>query len=107
MHTVTDPSELPDEQVQLVAAAAEDRGRLRVCVKADTKGRAVRSKHERFFDPDDRTVAAHYIDLLIELERLLLFRQAGGRETYELTNFGWLVSRKLKENTDNTERRPT
>ena len=97
MHTVTDPSELSSEQLHLVAAAAENRGQISICVKADTKGRAARTKLERFFDPDDRSVAARYIDLLSELERLLLFRQAGGRDNYELTNFGWLVSRKLKE----------
>ena len=97
MHTVTDPKDLTPQQIELVAAAAENQGRLNVCVKADTHGRAVRGKKAKFFDPNDRRVAAQYIDLLSELEKLLLLRQAGRRDTYELTNFGWLVSRKLRE----------
>jgi hypothetical protein len=97
MNTVTDPSLLSPEQREMIAAAARNRGKLQVCVRAETHGPAVCGKTEKFFDPDDRDVAARYIERLRELERLLLMGQAERRGVYELTNFGWLISRKLRQ----------
>ena len=95
MHTVTDPKDLTSEQTELIMAASRNRGRLSICVRSDTNGRAVRGKDERFFDPDDRQLASRYIDTLMGLEKLLLVRQNDSRGNYELTNFGWLICRKL------------
>jgi hypothetical protein len=97
MNTVTDPSQLSAEQCELIAAASRNRGKLQIFVRAETHGPAVHGKTEKFFDPNDRDVAARYIDRLRELERLLLIGQAERRGVYELTNFGWLISRKLRE----------
>jgi hypothetical protein len=93
----TDPSQLSSEQRELLSAAVGNRGRLRVCIRAGTHGRAVHAKEEKFFDPDDPQVAARYVDSLKQLERQLLVRQADKRDTYELTNHGWLISRKFTE----------
>jgi hypothetical protein len=95
--TISDPHQLTTQQQQLIVAAMENRGRLQISVRSDTHGRAVRSKEVRFFDPDDRAVAAGYVEALKQLERLLFVRQSGSRESYELTNFGWLIGRKLQQ----------
>ncbi len=97
MHTIADPDELTREEVDLVAAAAGNRGRLAIEVRVDTHGRAVCAKDRKFFSPDDRAVAELYIQSVSRLEQLRLLRQAGGRNAFELTNFGWLISRKLAD----------
>jgi predicted transcriptional regulator len=97
MHTVTDPSELTREQIELIHAAANNRGSLRVSVRATTKGKAISGKQITFFDPHDPHVAESYIESLHQLEHLLLLQQRGQRANYELTNFGWQMSRKLKQ----------
>lgn len=95
MHAISDPEELNLEQRELISAAAENRGRLAVRTQASTQGRAVFGKHRTFFDVDDREFATRFVETLPTLEKLLLMRQAGGRGEYELTNFGWQISRKL------------
>jgi hypothetical protein len=95
METVTTPDQLSTEQCELLAAAAKNRGQLSVCVRSDTNGRAVRGKTERFFDPNNPEIADQYVQGLKEMEGLLLVRQGARRGTFELTNNGWLVSRKL------------
>ena len=49
------------------------------------------------FDPDDREYARRHVQAVHELERLLFVRESSGRDKYELTNFGWLIGRKLKQ----------
>jgi hypothetical protein len=49
----------------------------------------------KFFSPDDRSVAAHYLSLLVRLKELELFHEVANKHAYELTNFGWQLSRKL------------
>lgn len=96
--TITKPEELTDSQRELIMGAMENRGRLLIAVRADSNGKAVRGKDKTvFFDPEDREVAGRYIEELRNLERVLLMRQDGGRDKYELTNLGWLVGRKLRE----------
>lgn len=97
MHTVTDPGELTSQQIDLIQAAAHNRGSLKICVRATTKGKAISGKDETFFDPQDPRVAESYLESLNQLVHLLLFQQRGRRANYELTNFGWQVSRKLKQ----------
>jgi polyphosphate kinase 2 (PPK2 family) len=95
MHVITDPNQLSPEQQELIAAAATNRGTLQICNRSNTYGRAVCTKTETFSDAVDREVAQCYLREIRELERYLLLRQAHARETYELTNFGWQISRKL------------
>ena len=94
MHPISDPNSLSTEQLALIAAAAKDGGRISIAVRSDTKGRAARTKTETFFDSEDSTVAARYIEHLLELKRLMVFREVDRNGKYELTNVGWLLSRK-------------
>lgn len=92
-------SELQDlapEQLELLGAASRNRGQMTIALRSDTHGRAVRTKKERFCDPDDPSVAARYIQAVSELKHLELVRQAGRSGNYELTNAGWLLSRKIQ-----------
>lgn len=95
--SISDPSELTVEQQDIIVAAMEDQGRLAIASRADTRGKAVRTKTAKFFDADDAEVARCYIRAVTELERLLFVRESGKRDHYELTNFGWLIGRKLKQ----------
>ena len=95
--TINDPAQLTPEQQDIIVAAMEDRGRFEIANRADTRGKAVRTKDEKFFDADDKEVARKYVDCVKQLERLLFVQEAGKRDHYELTNFGWLIGRKLKQ----------
>lgn len=95
MHTVIDVCELTTDEQDLLRAAASNQGELSIVVRADTRGRAVCAGRKKFFDPADRAVAQHYITLVARLKELLLVRDAKLRNSYELTNFGWQISRKL------------
>ena len=95
MHVITDPSQLSPAQQELIKAAAHNRGKMQICNRSNTHGRAICTKSTTFSDADNREVAQRYLRALRDLERTLLMRQAQARETYELTNFGWQISRKL------------
>jgi hypothetical protein len=95
--TINDPEKLSLEQQNIIVAAMEDSGRFQIATRSDTGGKAVRTKHEKFFDPDDRSFARRHIEAARELERLLFIREEDGRDKFELTNFGWLIGRKLKQ----------
>ena len=95
--TIHDPSELNTHQQEIIVAAMDNRGRFEVSTRSDTRGKAVRTKVAKFFDPDDPEVARGYVQTVKQLERLLFVRETGSRDQYELTNFGWLIGRKLKQ----------
>ncbi len=95
--TINDPNQLTPEQQDIIVAAMEDRGQFQIANRSDTKGKAVRTKEEKFFDPEDREFARRYVDAVRQLERLLFVREEGDRDKFELTNFGWLIGRKLMQ----------
>jgi len=95
--TISDPDQLSPEQQDIIVAAMDDQGRFEIAQRSDTRGKAVRTKHDKFFDPNDPEVARNYIATVKDLERLLFVREADDRGKYELTNFGWLIGRKLKQ----------
>ncbi len=95
MHTVVQPESLTAEQKELVGAASASSGQLCVKVSTSTRGRAVCAKRKSFFDSDDVSVALRYIESIQSLVKLHLLRESVGRANYELTNFGWELSRKL------------
>ena len=95
--TLNDPDQLSLCQQDIIVAAMEDQGRFQIASRADTRGKAVRTKSAKFFDPDNPEVARDYINAVTELERLLFVRECDKREHFELTNFGWLIGRKLKQ----------
>jgi hypothetical protein len=95
MHVIVDASNLTSEEQDLVRAAVGNQGVLEIAMRAEMHGRAVVAGKKRFFDPKDRAVAAHFISLLARLKELELIHEIANRNAYELTNFGWQLSRKL------------
>jgi hypothetical protein len=95
MHTIVDPQSLSDQEQALIRAAVANQGALEIVTRAETHGRAVVAGRKKFFDPRDRSVAEHYISLLAHLKEMELIHEAANRKAYELTNFGWQLSRKL------------
>ncbi len=95
MHLIADANNLTEGEQELIRAAVGNQGVLEVAVRAETHGMAVVAGRKRFFDPKDRTVAEHYISLLSRLKELELVRAAANKKAYELTNFGWQLSRNL------------
>jgi hypothetical protein len=95
MHTIIDADNLTDAEKELIRGAVGNQGVLEVAVRSDTRGRAVIAGRKKFFDPKDRSVAEHYISLLAKLKDMELIHEAANKKAYELTNFGWQLSRKL------------
>lgn len=95
MHAIVDASNLTADEQELIRAAVGNQGVLEVATRAETHGRAVVAGRKRFFDPQDRSVAVRYISLLARLKELELIHEVANRNAYELTNFGWQLSRRL------------
>ena len=95
MYTIVEANVLCDEEQELIRAAAANHGSLEVAIRSCTRGRAVWAGRKSFFDPADRCVSERYISLLAHLQQLELIREAGANRCYELTNFGWELSRRL------------
>ena len=95
MHTIVEAGNLTDAEQELIRAAVVNQGVLEVVTRSDTRGRAVVAGRKKFFDPKDRAVAEHHISLLAHLKSMELIHEAANKNAYELTNFGWQLSRKL------------
>jgi hypothetical protein len=95
MHSIIDASGLSDAEQALLRGAVANQGVLAIESRAETHGRAVIAGRKKFFDPKDRSVAEHYISLLARLKEMELIHEAANKKAYELTNFGWQLSRKL------------
>jgi hypothetical protein len=95
MHSIVDAHNLTDAEQELIRAAVGNQGLLEVATRAETQGRAVVAGRIKFFDPKDRCVAEQYISLLARLKELELIHEVANKKSYELTNFGWQLSRNL------------
>ena len=95
MHTIVDARNLTEAEQELIRAAVGHQGMLEVATRAGTRGPVVMAGRKKFFDPQDRSVAEHYISLLARLKEMELVREAANKKAYELTNFGWQLSRNL------------
>jgi hypothetical protein len=95
MHLIANANDLTEAEQELIRAAIGNQGVLEVAVRAETHGRAIVAGRKKFFDPKDRSVAEHYISLLARLKDLELVHEAANKKAYELTNFGWQLSRNL------------
>jgi hypothetical protein len=95
MHVIAQASDLTEAEQALIRAAVGNQGRLEVVTRAETRGKAVVAGRTKFFDAKDKSVAAHYIELLTRLKSLELIHEVADRKAYELTNFGWQLSRSL------------
>jgi hypothetical protein len=95
MHLIANAHDLTEAEQELIRAAIGNQGVLEVAMRAETHGWAVVAGRKKFFDPKDRSVAEHYISLLARLKDLELVHEAANKKAYELTNFGWQLSRNL------------
>lgn len=95
MHTIIEAENLTVAEQELVRAAMLNQGVLEIATRSETHGRAIVAGRKKFFDPKDRGVAEHYISLLAHLKQMELIHEAANKNAYELTNFGWQLSRKL------------
>ncbi len=95
MHTIVEAGNLTVAEQDLIRAAVLNQGVLEVVVRTETHGRAVVAGRKKFFDPKDRAVAEQFISLLAHLKAMELIHEAANKNAYELTNFGWQLSRKL------------
>lgn len=99
MHTVVDPKSLQPEEQAIVELAAANRGAFEVSSRSDTRGRAVRGGKQTLYKADDPAFAQLCCDAVPRLIELQLVRPAGRKNCFELTNFGWQLSRKLTNET--------
>jgi hypothetical protein len=95
MHSIVDVHSLTEAEQALIRGATGNHGVLEIVTRPETHGRAVVAGRKKFFDPQDRAVAEHYISLLARLKDMELIHEAANKKAYELTNFGWQLSRKL------------
>ncbi len=95
MHTVAMPESLSLEGQAVISAAARNRGRFEIANRPDTHGPAIRAGQCTLYDPDDPTYAERCRAVVADLLDSLLVRETGVRQHFELTNFGWQLSRKL------------
>jgi hypothetical protein len=95
MHLIADAHNLTVEEQELIRAAVGNQGVLEVATRAESHGRAVVAGRMKFFDHKDRSVAERYLLLLERLKELKLIQMVADKKSYELTNFGWQLSRNL------------
>lgn len=95
MHSIVDARNLSVEEQELIRAAVANQGRLDVIRRPETHGHAVVAGRKRFFDPHDPAVAQQFVSLLARLKDLELLQPVENNKAYELTNFGWQLSRSL------------
>ncbi|MFO0790102.1 MAG: hypothetical protein U0805_11660 [Pirellulales bacterium] len=95
MHAIGNAHNLSAAEQELIRAAVANQGMLEVALRAEMHGRAVVAGRKKFFDPHDRSVAERYIALLARLKELELIHEIANKKAYELTNFGWQLSRNL------------
>jgi len=95
MHTLAAPESLKPEEQDVVELAARNGGKLEIASRSDTRGPAVRAGKHKLYNQQDPTYSKRCCEAISPLVELQLLRAAGGPKQYELTNFGWQLSRKL------------
>lgn len=95
MHSLKAPESLTPEEQAVLELAAQNRGGLEIANRSDTRGLAVRGGKHKLYDPQDMDYAKKCCDAVPRLVEWQLLRSANKPRHYELTNFGWQLSRKL------------
>lgn len=95
MHTIEHPETLPAEEQAVVQLAAKNRGSFEIMTRSDTRGPAVRGGRDKLYDPKDPDYAMRCCEVIPHLIELQLIRQSGSPKRFELTNYGWQLSRNL------------
>ena len=95
MHTVVAPETLKPAEQDVLSLAGRNGGKVEISSRSDTHGPAVRAGREKLYDPQDPTYAQNCCESVSTLIELQLLRTGEVAKHYELTNFGWQISRKL------------
>ncbi len=95
MHTVVAPETLQPAEQDILRIAGRNGGKVEISNRSDTRGAAVRAGKEKLYDPQDPTYAQNCCESISTLIELQLLRSGEVPKHYELTNFGWQISRKL------------
>lgn len=97
MHTIEHSETLPAEHQAVVQLAAKNRGSFEIMTRSDTRGPAIHAGRDKLYDPNDPGYAMRCLETIPQLIELQLVRQSGGPKRFELTNFGWQLSRNLTQ----------
>jgi hypothetical protein len=95
MHTIASAESLSPEEQDVLTVAGRNGGRIEVASRSDTRGPAVRAGKEKLYDPQSSTYAHKCCEAIPTLIELQLLRSGTVPKRFELTNFGWQISRKL------------
>ncbi len=94
MHTAAPETLRPAEQ-DVLRVAGRNGGKVEISNRSDTRGPAVRAGKDKLYDQHDPTYAQNCCEAVSTLIELQLLRTGVEPKHYELTNFGWQISRKL------------
>jgi hypothetical protein len=75
--------------------AGRNGGKVEISNRSDTHGPAVRAGKDKLYDQQDPTYAQNCCEAVSTLIELQLLRTGESPKHYELTNYGWQISRKL------------
>ena len=95
MHSIPDTESLQPEEQEVVEAAAANRGSFQIVTRPETRGPVIQAGQKKLFQKDQPAFAKRCCESVSRLIELQLVRETGGQKRYELTNFGWQLSRKL------------
>jgi hypothetical protein len=95
MHTIASAESLSPIEQDVLTIAGRNSGKIEVVSRSDTRGPAVRAGKEKLYDPKAPHYAQNCCKAIPNLIELQLLRAAAMPKHYELTNFGWQISRKL------------
>lgn len=95
MHTIAAPESLKPEEQDVITVAGRNGGKIEVANRSDTRGPAVRAGKDKLYSPHDRQYAERCCAAITHLVELQLLRPGTLPKHYELTNFGWQLSRAL------------
>lgn len=103
MHTIASAETLNPAEQDVLTIAGRNGGKIEVASRSDTRGLAVRAGKEKLYNPQDSHYAQNCCDAIPNLIELQLLRLGTIPKHYELTNFGWQISRKLTVKAKSTE----
>jgi len=95
MHTLKAPESLNPEEQAVLELAAQNCGGLEIANRSDTRGPAVRGGRNKLYNLKDLDYAKKCCDAVCRLVDWQLLRTSSKPKHYELTNYGWQLSRKL------------
>jgi hypothetical protein len=95
MHTIATPESLQPAEQDVLRIAGRNGGKVEISNRSDTRGPAVRAGKEKLYNEHDPSYAQKCCEVISSLIELQLLRTGAVPKQYELTNFGWQISRKL------------